>query len=60
NSVMAGGRPVARINGRLVRVGDKLDEVFRVAAITGRGVQIQADGHVFILELSTGQNPGQK
>lgn len=57
---MAGGRPVARINGRLVRVGDKLDEVFRVAAITGRGVQIQADGHVFILELSTGQNPGQK
>jgi hypothetical protein len=57
---MAGGRPVARINGRLVRVGDKLDEVFRVAAITGRGVQIQADEHVFILELSTGQNPGQK
>lgn len=60
NSVVAGGRPVARINGRLVRVGDKIDEVFRVAAITGRGVQIQADGHVFILELSTGQNPGQK
>lgn len=51
NSVLAGRVPVARISGELVKVGDVLGGVFTVKTITGRAVELEADGERFTLAL---------
>lgn len=55
NSVMAGRVPIARISGETVRVGDVLGETFHVKAITGRSVELEAEGQTFTLLM--GEKP---
>lgn len=50
-SVLIGAVPVARINGELVRVGDRLGEFFVVKDIHGRGVVLEADGKPYTLDV---------
>lgn len=52
NSVMAGRVPLANINGKLVRVGDTINDLFVVKAITGRTVELESDGQKFTLEMN--------
>lgn len=58
NSVMGGAAPMARVNGDIVRVGDKVSEYFTVAAIQGRSILLAADGQVYIVQMS--QEPDVK
>jgi hypothetical protein len=51
NSVIAGSVPIARINGETIRVGDSVAEYFIVVSITGRGVELEADGQPFTLSI---------
>lgn len=52
NGVMDGARPVARINGEMVQVGDTIaDGLFTVTAIGGRAVTVQADGKEYELTM---------
>ncbi|MGP1347303.1 MAG: hypothetical protein ACTS3F_11635 [Phycisphaerales bacterium] len=51
NSVMAGSVPIAQISGTLVRVGDLINERFRVSKIEGRSVELTAEGQVFVLVI---------
>jgi len=55
NGVMAGGgRPVARINGRAVFVGDRVGDLFTVVGIEGLGVTLEAEGQQFTLSMNRG------
>jgi hypothetical protein len=47
NSVLTGSVPLARINGKAVRIGDRVADVFIVRAIYGRTVELEADGKVY-------------
>lgn len=58
NGVMGGAVPLARVNGEIVRVGDKVSNLFIVAAIQGRSILLTADGQAFIVEMS--QEPDQR
>jgi len=51
NSVMDGPHPIARINDRLVSVGDIIDDVFLVAQIHDRSVDFIADGRTYTLNM---------
>jgi hypothetical protein len=51
NSVMGGSVPIAQISGNLVRVGDIVSERFRVQKISGRSVELAAEGEVFVLVI---------
>lgn len=51
NGVLGGSRPVARISGEAVRVGDTVAEMFTVSAIHGRGVDLTADGKTYTLTM---------
>lgn len=55
NSIVTGSRPVAKINGRVHVVGDVVAEHFRLAAIDGRSVTLEADGVGHVVEI--GQQP---
>ncbi len=56
--VMGGSRPLARIDGETVRVGDKIGEDFVVRKIEGRQVVLTAEKKEFVLELDmTPQGP---
>lgn len=46
-SVMLGPRPIARINGKIYRVGDKVAKVFAVLEIGERGVKLGCDGREY-------------
>lgn len=54
NSVMEGARPLARINDRLVSVGDIVEEIFLVAQIHDRSVEFIADGRTYTLNMGEG------
>lgn len=56
-SVMGGRVPLARIDDEVVRIGDKVGELFTVTHIEGRSVTIEADGQKFVLNM---QNPGEE
>jgi len=47
NSVLTGAVPLARINGKPVRIGERVADVFVVRAIYGRTVELEADGRVY-------------
>ncbi len=51
-TVMGGSSPLARISGRMVRVGDVVGEFFKVRAIHGRTVDLDCDGAVFELKMT--------
>jgi hypothetical protein len=57
HSVMGGPTPVARISGQTVRIGDTIGNYFKVTAIQGRTVTLEADGKMFTLTMSTGPAP---
>ncbi len=50
-SVMDGRVPVARINGRTVRIGDVIENDFTVEQIGGRSITISAEGLTFQLTM---------
>lgn len=52
NGIMGGARPVARIDGRLYRAGEVVAGTFTVRTISGKQVQLEADGELFVLEMS--------
>lgn len=56
NSLMGGRVPMARIDGQLVRVGDRVGEYFTVASIAGRTVELHADDQVFTLIMGEHEN----
>lgn len=51
NSVMGGRTPMARVDGQLVRVGDKVGEYFEVTAISGRSVDLTCEGQTFSISM---------
>ncbi|MCW5774900.1 MAG: hypothetical protein KIS87_00440 [Phycisphaeraceae bacterium] len=51
--IMGGAMPIARISGKLVRVGDMLEGGFKVTLIEGRRVVLAADDTEFVLEFGT-------
>lgn len=51
NSLMGGRVPMARIDGELVRIGDRLGEYFTVRSITGRMVELECEGEVYSLAM---------
>jgi hypothetical protein len=55
NAVMDGPVPVARVNGRLVRVGDTVGDLFLVAAIHDRSVDLLVDNKVFTVSMGDRQ-----
>ncbi|MEK6701868.1 MAG: hypothetical protein AABZ53_06370 [Planctomycetota bacterium] len=60
-SVMLGPRPIARISGKIYRVGDKVAKVFSVLEIGERGVKLGCDGREYERlmksELNSGSHP---
>ncbi len=56
-SVMGGRVPLARIDDEVVRIGDKIGDLFTVTHIEGRSVTIEAEGQKFVLNM---QNPGEE
>lgn len=51
NGVMQGPVPLARINERLMRVGDLVEDIFLVAQIHDRSVDLIADGQTFTINM---------
>lgn len=57
-SVMDGRVPIARVNGRFVRVGDTVADVFTVRAIHGRTVELAVDDRVFAVSMEEPMHEG--
>lgn len=51
NSVIGGRTPVAQVSGKLVKIGDVIDEMFTVTRIEGRSIEITAEGMAFTLTI---------
>jgi hypothetical protein len=54
NGVMDGPVPLARVNGRTIRVGDVLDDMFLVGQIHDRAVDLIVDNKTYTLSMSDG------
>lgn len=54
NGVMGGRTPLARINGRTVKVGDVIDDLFMVAQIHDRAVELMVDQRTFTISMGEG------
>lgn len=52
HSIVGGRVAVARIDDKTVRVGDTLDQDFKVESIEGRSVVLSADGMAFTLSMT--------
>jgi hypothetical protein len=52
-AVMGGSTPRARINGKVVGLGDRLGagDMFVLKAVHGRGVELEAEGKTYLLEF---------
>lgn len=50
--VMQGPVPLARVNGKTIRAGDTLDDLFTVTAINERSVDLMADGRTYTIQMS--------
>ncbi len=57
NSVMRGRIPIARINGKIVKIGDTVEGVFTVKAIHDREVELEAPGGK-VFAISMGEADG--
>jgi hypothetical protein len=51
-AVMGGTRPLARVNGQMLKVGDKLGQFLTIAAIHGRSIEVAAEGQTFVVEMA--------
>ena len=51
HSILGGSNPVARINDKAVRIGDKFGDYFTVANIQGRIVELECDSDIYVLSL---------
>jgi hypothetical protein len=51
HGIIGGSNPVARINDKAVRIGDRFGDYFTVANIQGRIVELDCDGEVYVLSL---------
>ncbi|MCA9289204.1 MAG: hypothetical protein KDA05_11500 [Phycisphaerales bacterium] len=58
NTVMDGRVPVANINGQIVGVGDTVDDIFEIKAISNGVVTLQADEMTFTLQMQQMITPG--
>ncbi|MBX3385316.1 MAG: hypothetical protein KF768_01955 [Phycisphaeraceae bacterium] len=58
NSIMTGARPMARVGDSMVRVGDTIEELFKVKAINNRSIEVEADGVTYLLSLD--EEPSRK
>jgi len=50
-SVMGGSVPIARIDGKVYKVGMTVCEMFTITGIEGRNVMLSADGHTFVISM---------
>lgn len=50
-SVMGGSVPIARIDGKVYKVGMTVCEMFTITQIEGRDVTLAADGHTFVISM---------
>jgi len=50
-SVVRGAMPLARINDKLYRVGDRIGKVLDIIEISERGVVLSADGKQYVLSM---------
>jgi hypothetical protein len=60
NAVMEGPVPVARLSDQLVKVGDTVADIFTVADIRDRSVDLSVDGKTFTISMAesrVGGNP---
>ena len=51
-AIMAGNIPLARINGKIVREGEMVADLFMVKEIHDRSVDLEADGKTFTVNMS--------
>ena len=58
NAIMQGPTPVARINGRLVRVGDQIDGLLMVSQINDRSVDFIGSGKTYTVNMGDGTHDG--
>lgn len=58
NGVMGGPVPLARVNGKTVRVGDTIDELFLVARIHDRAVDLIVDKRTYTISMSESGSGG--
>lgn len=58
-SVLGGSVSVARINSKAYRVGDTIDGVFEIVAISGRRVELRAEDVEFTLDMDLIKDAGK-
>jgi len=51
NSVIGGSAPIARVSGVAVRPGDVVAGAFTVTRISGRSVELEAEGRTYVLTM---------
>lgn len=49
--IVGGSTPVARVNDRVVRVGDVVGEFFTITAIRGRSIEVTIDGETHVVAM---------
>jgi hypothetical protein len=57
-SVMEGPTPVAYVSGKLIKVGDIIEDVFTVAQIHDRSIELIAGGRTYTVQMSDGAAQG--
>lgn len=57
SAVIMGQRPVARVSGKLYRIGDTVAKIFTVLEINERGVKLGFEGREFELVIKKSLNP---
>ncbi|MEZ6234111.1 MAG: hypothetical protein R3B68_07970 [Phycisphaerales bacterium] len=58
NTVIDGRVPVANINGQIVGVGDRVDDIFEIVSISNGVVTLKADELTFTLQMQQMITPG--
>lgn len=59
-AVLSGRVPVARIGDRSYRVGDTVDELFKVSAIADRSVTLECEGKQYTIEIAIEGKDGRR
>lgn len=54
HGIMGGSTPLARVNGKIVRVGDTINDLLTVTQIEGRSIRVEVDGKVHTITMSDG------
>lgn len=59
NSVLGGPSPVARINNKIYRIGDRVEGLFLFKSAEGRAVVLEAEGQEHRIEMAIGGHTGR-